>query len=296
MTGYARPELLASTDWLAEQLGRPEVRILDVRWRPDGSARDIYASGHVPGAVHVDWRQDLIADPVEGSNALLLAPPEQVTAVLSAAGVGDGTTIVLYDDTLSLYAARVWWSLLAYGFESVRLLDGGWIAWLAEGRPVSNAVAPPASVAFTPRSNARVRLTTADVRGALGSPDVQILDARAPAEYRGLEGNAKRLGHIPGAINLPVGSMRREGSQHLRDGDGLRARPDAEENALNPHRSLRGGSHAHGPSVVAAGHRNDDVRSSASRSIGFRVARPVDKVERGAPAASTPVADGPDRR
>ena len=222
MTGYARPELLASTDWLAEQLGRPEVRILDVRWRPDGSARDIYASGHVPGAVHVDWRQDLIADPVEGSNALLLAPPEQVTAVLSAAGVGDGTTIVLYDDTLSLYAARVWWSLLAYGFESVRLLDGGWIAWLAEGRPVSNAVAPPASVAFTPRSNARVRLTTADVRGALGSPDVQILDARAPAEYRGLEGNAKRLGHIPGAINLPVGSMRREGSQHLRDGDGLR--------------------------------------------------------------------------
>jgi thiosulfate/3-mercaptopyruvate sulfurtransferase len=222
MTGYARPELLASTDWLADQLGRPEVRILDVRWRPDGSARDIYASGHVPGAVHVDWRQDLIADPVEGSNALLLAPPEQVTAVLSAAGVGDGTTIVLYDDTLSLYAARAWWSLLAYGFESARLLDGGWIAWLAEGRPVSNAVAPPASVVFTPRSNARVRLTTADVRSALGSPDVQILDARAPAEYRGLEGNAKRLGHIPGAINLPVGSMRREGSQHLRDGDGLR--------------------------------------------------------------------------
>jgi thiosulfate/3-mercaptopyruvate sulfurtransferase len=159
---------------------------------------------------------------VEGSNALLLAPPEQVTAVLSAAGVGDGTTIVLYDDTLSLYAARAWWSFLAYGFESARLLDGGWIAWLAEGRPVSNAVAPPASVAFTPRSNARVRLTTADVRGSLGSPDVQILDARAPAEYRGLEGNAKRLGHIPGAINLPVGSMRREGSQHLRDGDGLR--------------------------------------------------------------------------
>jgi len=222
MTGYARPELLASTDWLAEQLGRPEVRILDVRWRPDGSARDLYSSGHVPSAVHVDWRRDLIADPVEGSNALLLAPPEQVTAVLSAAGVGDGTTIVLYDDTLSLYAARAWWTLLAYGFESARLLDGGWIAWLAEGRPVSNAVAPPASVAFTPRSNARVRLTTSDVRSALGSPEVQILDARAPAEYRGLEGNAKRLGHIPGAINLPVGSMRREGSQHLRDGDGLR--------------------------------------------------------------------------
>lgn len=222
MTGYARPELLATTDWLADQLGRPEVRILDVRWRPDGTGRDVFGSGHVPGAVHLDWRRDLIAEPVEGSNALLLAPPEQVAAALSAAGVGDGTTTVIYDDTLSLYAARTWWSLLAYGFESARLLDGGWAAWTAEGRPVSNAAVPPASVAFTPRANPRIRLTTADVRGTLGSPDILILDARAPAEYRGLEGNARRLGHIPGAINVPVGSMRREGSQHLRDGDALR--------------------------------------------------------------------------
>jgi thiosulfate/3-mercaptopyruvate sulfurtransferase len=222
VTGLARPELLASTEWLVEQLGRPEVRILDLRWRPDGSARDVFAAGHVPGAVHLDWRRDLIADPIDGSNSLLLAPPERVAAALSAAGVADGTSTVLYDDTVGLYAARTWWSLLSYGFESARIVDGGWPAWIGEGRPVSNAVAPPASASFTPRLNPRVRLTTADVRAALGSADVQILDARAPAEYRGLEGNAKRLGHIPGAINLPVGSMRRAGGQHLRDADGLR--------------------------------------------------------------------------
>ncbi|MCI0344228.1 MAG: sulfurtransferase, partial [Chloroflexi bacterium] len=185
-SAYARPELLASTEWLAEQLAHPEVRILDVRWRPDGSARDIFSSGHIPGAVHLDWRRDLIADGGDGASSLLLAPPDQVAAALSAAGVGDGTTTVIYDDTLNLYAARTWWSLLAYGFGSARLLDGGWTAWLAEGRPVSNAVVPPAQVTFTPRANSRIRMTTVDVRGVLGSADTLILDARAPAEYRGL--------------------------------------------------------------------------------------------------------------
>ena len=222
LSGFSRPELLASTEWLAEQIGQPEVRILDVRWRPDGSARDVFSSGHIAGAVYLDWRRDLIAEGVEPTNALLLAPPDQVAAALSAAGVGDGTTTVIYDDTLGLYAARTWWSLLAYGFGSARLLDGGWTAWLAEGRPVSNAVVPPAQAAFTPRANSRIRMTTADVRGVLGAQDTLILDARAPAEYRGLEGNARRLGHIPGAINVPVGAMRREGSQHVRDGAAIR--------------------------------------------------------------------------
>ena len=222
LSGFARPELLASTEWLAEQIGQPEVRILDVRWRPDGSARDVFSNGHIPGAVYLDWRRDLIAEGDEPTNALLLAPPDRVSGALSAAGVGDGTTTVIYDDTLGLYAARTWWSMLAYGFGSARLLDGGWPSWLAEGRPVSNAVVPPAQVTFTPRANSRIRMTTADIRGILGAADTLILDARAPAEYRGLEGNARRLGHIPGAINIPVGAMRREGSQHVRDASAIR--------------------------------------------------------------------------
>jgi thiosulfate/3-mercaptopyruvate sulfurtransferase len=111
----------------------------------------------------------------------------------------------------------------AYGFESARLLDGGFLTWVGENRTVSNSQQPPAAANFTPRAQLAARLTTADIRRLLGSPDVQILDARAPAEYRGHEGNAKRLGHIPGAVNVPVGATSKPGSQHLREADELRS-------------------------------------------------------------------------
>jgi thiosulfate/3-mercaptopyruvate sulfurtransferase len=219
--GLARPELLASTDWLADQLGRPEVRILDVRWRPDGSGHNVWTAGHIPGAVYVDWRTDL-TDASDNGETLLLGGPDQIAQTLAKAGVSDGATVVIYDDTVGLFAARTWWSLRVYGLESARILDGGFPAWAEEGRPVSSATAPPPAGRFTPRAQARMRLTTADVRALLSSPDVLLLDARAPAEYRGFEGNTKRLGHIPGAANVPVGSMTRPGSQHFRVGDELR--------------------------------------------------------------------------
>jgi thiosulfate/3-mercaptopyruvate sulfurtransferase len=222
VSGYARPELLASTDWLADNLNRPEVRVVDVRWRPDGTGRTAHATGHVPGAVYLDWATELV-DTDDESGLFLLAPPSKLAAALMRAGVGDGTTTVLYDDTMALFAARTWWSLRAYGFDSVRILDGGYLAWLDEDRPVSNAQPTPPTATFTPRAQLRLRLTTSDVRGLLGSPDVALLDARAPAEYRGLEGNTRRLGHIPGALNVPVGGMNQPGDQRFRSGDELRS-------------------------------------------------------------------------
>ena len=144
---HARPELLASPDWLAENLGRPEVRILDVRWRPDGASRVVFNDGHVPGATHLDWRAAL-TDAEAPDGTLLLAPPDQVAAALAGAGIGNGTTVVVYDDTASLYAARTWWSLRACGLDSVRILDGGFGAWLASGRSglARRARAPPRHV------------------------------------------------------------------------------------------------------------------------------------------------------
>jgi thiosulfate/3-mercaptopyruvate sulfurtransferase len=223
MSGFARPELLASTEWLADHIGRPELRVLDVRWRPDGTGRAAYAAGHIPGAVHLDWRTELI-DPSDTGDALLLAGPEQVATAVAQAGVTDGTTVVIYDDTVGLFSARTWWSLRAYGFESARILDGGYPAWDEEDRPISNAEVSPVVGRFTPRAQPRMRLMTADVRALLGSPDVWLLDARAPAEYRGFEGSTKRLGHIPGAANVPVGAMTQPGSQRFRDGPELRER------------------------------------------------------------------------
>lgn len=221
MSGYARPELLASTEWLADQLGRAHVRVLDVRWRPDGLAREVHAHGHLPGAAHLDWASELIDQP--DKQPALLAGPDRVAAAMARAGVGDGTTLVVYDDTASLFAARVWWSLRVYGFESCRILDGGFPAWVAEQRTLSNALLPPPVATFSPRAQLRMRLTTPDVRGLLGSPEVQLVDARAPSEFRGLEGNARRLGHIPGAVNLPAASLTRPNDQRFRSGDEIRA-------------------------------------------------------------------------
>lgn len=230
MSGLPRPELLATTDWLSEQSGRPGIRIVDARWRPDGTGAEVHRAGRIPGAVHMDWRTDLV-DTEEDSEALLLAGPDRLAAVAARAGIGDGTTVVIYDDTQSLYAARVWWTLRAYGLESVRILDGGFPLWEREGRPVTRTVVDPPHApsatptgAFTPRGPNRTRLATADVRGLLGAPDVTLLDARAPAEYHGFEGNTRRLGHIPGAVNVPVGGMHEAGSQQLRDGGALRDR------------------------------------------------------------------------
>jgi thiosulfate/3-mercaptopyruvate sulfurtransferase len=218
---HARPELLATPDWLAENLGRPEVRVLDVRWRPDGSGRLVYLEGHVPNAVHLDWRA--LSQTDDASGAILLAGPGEVAGALAMAGVGNGTTVVVYDDTGSLYAARTWWSLRAYGLESVRILDGGFRAWVQSGRPVSHAAVQPEPAAFVPRADTRARLTTADVRALLGSPEALVLDARAPAEYRGFEGNARRLGHLPGAVNLPVAATSEPGTGRFLPGNELRA-------------------------------------------------------------------------
>ncbi len=223
VSSFVRPELLASVDWLAEQVGRPDVRILDVRWRPDGTGRATWQTGHIPGAVHLDWATEL-CERDESTDVLLLAGPGKIATSFGRAGVGDGSSVVIYDDALSLYASRVWWSLRAYGFDSARVLDGGFPAWTEDGdsRPISNAEATPQSASFTPRAQPSLRLTTPDVRSLLGAPDVLLLDARAPAEFRGQEGNARRLGHIPGATNVPIAAMTLPGSQRLRDGATLR--------------------------------------------------------------------------
>lgn len=219
---HPRPELLASPDWLAENVGRPEVRVLDVRWRPDGSANLVFAEGHVPGATHLDWRAAL-TDRAGPEGAMVLAPPDVVSAAMAAAGIGNGTTVVVYDDTQSFYAARTWWSLRAYGLDSVRILDGGYGAWTASGRPSSRAVPEVARAEFTPRAQLRSRLTASDVRTLAGSPGALLLDARTASEYRGFGGAGRRLGHIPGAVNLPAAATSEPGTGRFLDGAELRS-------------------------------------------------------------------------
>ncbi|HEX9044157.1 MAG TPA: sulfurtransferase [Candidatus Limnocylindrales bacterium] len=218
---YARPELLASPDWVAANLERPDVRLLDVRWRPDGTGRTVWQAGHIPGAAYLDWSTDLV-QAEDDAPSFHLGGPDQVAAALGSLGVGDGTTVVLYDDSASLFAARAWWSMRVYGYGSARILDGGIDAWTSEGRSLSNGSPATVPSVFTPHAQLRDRLSWSDVRGLLGSPEVLLLDARAPADYRGHQGNARRLGHIPGAVNVPVAVTTKPGTGRFRDGDELR--------------------------------------------------------------------------
>jgi len=218
-TSYARAELLASPEWLAENLGRPGVRVVDCRWRPDGSAADLFAADHIEGAGRLDWSSDLV-DP-DGPLPHQLAGPDAVAAAAGKAGIGDGTVAVLYDDSAALYASRVWWCLRAYGCASTRILDGGYRRWGAAELPVESGPPSGAGARLTPRTDLRARLTAAEVRALLKDTSVEIVDARPPAEYRGQEGTATRLGHVPGALNLPAVLLTVPGTGEFRSADEL---------------------------------------------------------------------------
>ena len=221
MGGYARPELLATPEWLAENLGRPGFGVIDLRWRPDGSGRRLYAGGHLPGATYIDWRADL-TEQEDDSDVLLMAGPQKVTETLSRSGIGNGMVAALYDDTGAGYATRAWWTLRVYGLDSARILVGGLESWQALGLPVSTAAEFRPPITFTPRLQARLRLTASDVKQLLSADDVQLLDARAPSEFAGHAGTTRRLGHIPGALNVPASATTEPGAGTFRSSDELR--------------------------------------------------------------------------
>lgn len=222
VSGYARPELIATPEWLAENLGRPGFGVLDVRWRPDGSGRRLYASGHIPGATYIDWRTDLVEQEDEGE-VLLMAGPQRVTETLMRAGIGNGMVASIYDDVGAFYSSRAWWTLRVYGLESARILVGGLSGWRALGQPVSTAAELRPPTTFTPHLQARLRLAASDVKQLLGAPHVQLLDARTASEFAGHAGSTRRLGHIPGALNVPAASTTEPRSGRFHSAEDLRS-------------------------------------------------------------------------
>ncbi|MEI8306873.1 MAG: sulfurtransferase [Chloroflexales bacterium] len=199
---------LVSAAWLAAHLDDPQVRVVDVRGKvlpptapkPHYFARpDDYAAGHIPGAVYIDWTRDIVDldDPVPAQ----VAPPAKIAALFAGLGIGDDTIVVTYDDWFSMYAGRLLWVLRYYGHEGARILNGGLLAWQAEGQPLSAEVPNFAQATFTPRPQPSLRRTADEILAGLGS-DRLLIDARSDKEYRGEESRAVRGGHIPGAINV----------------------------------------------------------------------------------------------
>jgi len=179
--------------------------LLDVRWQlATGAQPELYASGHIPGAVFVDLDRDLAAPPgARGRHPL--PEPDDFEAVMRAAGVTNERPVVVYDDANGLPAARAWWLLRYFGHPEVTLLDGGLAAWLAAGRPLSDGDDGPHHPGNFDAHPGGMPVLDADGAAKLGTSGL-LLDARAPERYRGeSEPLDPVAGHIPGARNRPMG-------------------------------------------------------------------------------------------
>ena len=189
---------LVSTEWLADHLDDPGVRVVDCRWylRPFDmrNGDDEYAKAHIPGAVHARWDTDL-ADP-ERPDLWMLAGPDRFADAMASRGIGDDTFVVTYDDQHVTVAARVWWALRVYGHAGVAVLDGGINKWQAEGRSTTSAVSSYPRARFTPRFNPDLYTTHQQMRAAVGT-STRLVDGRM-AGARQQDGGA-----IPGSIVAP---------------------------------------------------------------------------------------------
>jgi thiosulfate/3-mercaptopyruvate sulfurtransferase len=202
--GYARPEVLVSTDWVAEHLNDPNLRIVE-------SDEDVllYDVGHIPGAVKIDWVHDL-NDPVVRD----YIDAERFAELLSAKGIGNDTTVVFYGDKNNWWACYAFWVFQLFGHTNAKIINGGRKKWIEEGRDLSKEVPnyPRANYRVPRREDAPIRAFRDEVLKHVqsGKP---LVDVRSPGEYRGEllhmpdypQEGALRGGHIPGARNIPWG-------------------------------------------------------------------------------------------
>jgi thiosulfate/3-mercaptopyruvate sulfurtransferase len=202
LQGYAHPERLVTTDWLAEHLDDPTVVVAE-------SDEDVllYSTGHIPGAVKIDWHTDL-----NDSVARDYVDAEGFARLMSEKGISRDTTIVFYGDNFNWWAAYALWVASLFGHPDVRLLDGGRQKWLAEGRPTTTDVPGPAPADYplVARDDSRIRAFRARVL-AHARAGGRLVDVRSPGEFSGEllhmpdypQEGALRGGHIPGAANVP---------------------------------------------------------------------------------------------
>ena len=202
---YAHPEKLVTTQWLADRLAAGDADGLVVVESDEDVL--LYETGHIPGAVKIDWHLDL-NDPVTRD----YVDGEGFARLMDASGITRETTVVIYGDKSNWWAAYALWVFTLFGHPDVRLLDGGRAAWEAEGREMTTSTegrpAPTAGYPVVEREDAPIRAYREDVLGFLGGP---LIDVRSPQEYSGerthmpdypQEGTV-RGGHIPTARSVP---------------------------------------------------------------------------------------------
>ena len=205
-------ELLVETDALVQRLGDPMLRIFDctviLEFGPDGvsfrSGRGDWAAAHIPGSDFLDLLAEL-SDPVSPYR-FMLPPAEQFAEAMSAHGVEDGTRVVLYDSRGSMWAARVWWMLRAYGFDGAAVLNGGWTKWTLEGRPTSETPAGYRPASFRARPRPGVFADKEAVLAGIGDGGTCLLNGLPEPLHRGTgpASPGRRPGHIPTSLSMPA--------------------------------------------------------------------------------------------
>jgi thiosulfate/3-mercaptopyruvate sulfurtransferase len=197
---------LRSTEWLAGQLGKPGVSIVDGSYYLTTQKRDAkaeYIAGHIPGAVFFD-----INATADTSTDLphMLPGPDQFARDMGALGIADTDTIVVYDGTGLYSAPRVWWTFRIFGASNVFILDGGLPAWKAEGRPTEAGDVKRGPREFKAVMDTGAVAMLSDVQMVLNDDSVQVVDARSAGRFSGKETEPRaglRSGHMPGAKNAP---------------------------------------------------------------------------------------------
>jgi thiosulfate/3-mercaptopyruvate sulfurtransferase len=230
--GYAHPEVLVSTDWVAEHLDDPKARLVE-------SNEDIllYDTGHIPGAVKIDWTNDL-NDPLIRD----YVAREQLQRLLRSRGINQDTTIVFYGDKNNWWATYAFWVLKLFGVENVKVMDGGRLRWVEEGRPLTTDVKryPEGNITVRERDDAQIRAFREEVLEHVKRKG-QLVDVRSPEEYRGEklhmpeypQEGALRGGHIPGAKSIPWAKAIDPETHTFRPAEELR-KLYQQENGLRP--------------------------------------------------------------
>lgn len=212
MAEYAHPEVLVETDWVAEHLNDPNVRLVE-------SNEDIllYNQGHIPGAVKIDWVSDLNDQVLR--DYLDKARFEQL---LRAKGIGNDTTVIFYGDKNNWWATYALWVFRLFGHADVRVLNGGRAKWIAEGRELTKDVLSYPATTYTAaeRDDRTIRAFRDEVRQHIQQSGTALVDVRSPAEFSGEKTHmpdypqegALRGGHIPTAASIPWAKAVREDS------------------------------------------------------------------------------------
>ncbi|NDK88847.1 sulfurtransferase [Gordonia desulfuricans] len=221
---------LVDVDWLRDHLDDDALVIVDSTTHlpvpTDGpyvpeSGAESYRAEHIPGALFADLLTDF-AD-ADATQPWTAPGHDRFAAAAGALGIGEGATVVVYDQHDGFWATRLWWQLRLEGFDDVAVLDGGLRAWKAAGLEVTDAESTPVARTFTGEHRPGLIRSTAEIAAALDDPDTLLVNVLDEATYRGEVDTYARRGHIPGSINFPVFTLRDAETGALRAIDDLRA-------------------------------------------------------------------------